>query len=139
MYGKAPERTLVLGADGTGQKRSRVGSAPAARKASAVKTSRKAEAKSGSRSRSKNRRPGDAVTQVHDEVAGLLHDPCSGWVCGHSGQGQFPGAVLDGDQHVQPFEHYRLGHEEVARAAGTPKRSRSRRAYMMALTISRRS
>ncbi|GAA3610329.1 hypothetical protein GCM10022419_114160 [Nonomuraea rosea] len=48
--------------------------------------------------------PGDAVTQVHGQVAGLLSRPCSGRVCGYSGQVQSRGAVLDEDQHIQPLE-----------------------------------
>ena len=46
----------------------------------------------------------EAVTQVHGEIAGLLHHPCPGRVRGHPGQVQSSGAVLDEHQHVQPFE-----------------------------------
>lgn len=46
----------------------------------------------------------EAVTQVHGEVAGLLHRPCPGRVRGHPGQVQSSGAVLDKHQHVQSLE-----------------------------------
>jgi hypothetical protein len=36
-------------------------------------------------------------------------------VSGYSGQVQASGAVLDEDQHIQSFEHYRFDYEEVAR------------------------
>ncbi|WP_425465608.1 hypothetical protein [Nonomuraea turkmeniaca] len=59
--------------------------------------------------------PGDTLPPVHHQVAGLLHRPCSGRVCGHSGQVQSPGTTLDEDQHIQPFEQCRLDHQEVTR------------------------
>ena len=55
----------------------------------------------------------EAVTQVHGEVAGLLHRPCPGRVRGHPGQAQSSGAVLDEHQHVQPLEEHRFHHQEV--------------------------
>ncbi|MEV6032810.1 hypothetical protein AB0L65_16745 [Nonomuraea sp. NPDC052116] len=54
---------------------------------------------------------GDALPQV----AGLLDRPRPGRTRGHPTQMQPPSAVLDDDQHIQPFEQYRLDHQEVAR------------------------
>jgi hypothetical protein len=55
----------------------------------------------------------EAVTEVHGEVAGLLRCPCPGRACGHPGQVQPAGSVLDEHQHVQPLEQHRLDDKEV--------------------------
>jgi hypothetical protein len=49
-----------------------------------------------------------AITQVHDEIAGLLHRPRTGRLRDHSAQVHSSGAVLNEHQHVQPFEQHCL-------------------------------
>ena len=55
----------------------------------------------------------EAVTQVHGEVAGLLHRPRPGRVSGHPGHVQSSGAMFDEHQHVQPLEQHGFHHQEV--------------------------
>jgi len=55
----------------------------------------------------------EAVTEVHGEVAGLLHRRCPGRARGHPGQVHLAGAMLDEYQHVQPLQQHCFYHQEV--------------------------
>jgi hypothetical protein len=55
---------------------------------------------------------GDALGEVHQQVAGGLGGPCSGRVCAHLEQMCSAGAMLDCDQDLDPPEHDGVhGHE----------------------------
>ena len=56
----------------------------------------------------------DPLTQVEEQVAGLLGHPFTGWVGGHPGQVHSPVGDFDEDQDVQPAQQHRLDGEEVA-------------------------
>ena len=47
---------------------------------------------------------GEAVGEVHQQIAGGLGGPCSGWVRADPGQVCSAGTVLDRDQDVDPPE-----------------------------------
>ena len=53
------------------------------------------------------------LAEVHRQVPGLLGDPSAGRVRGHAGDMQFPGRMLDEDQHVQAAEQHRVDVQEV--------------------------
>jgi hypothetical protein len=61
----------------------------------------------------------DAVAEVHQEVPGLLCDPCSGWVGGDSCDVYASGAVFDDDERVEAAEEdgVDVGEVDIARIA----------------------
>ena len=59
--------------------------------------------------------PAGLFGEVHDEVAGLLHDPRSVRMRGDAEQVDASGGHVHHDQHVQPFEQDRVDVEEVDR------------------------
>jgi hypothetical protein len=54
------------------------------------------------------------LAQAHDQVAGLLGDPCPGRVRRGAGDVHDPGGVLDEEQHVDPLEQHGVDMEQVA-------------------------
>jgi hypothetical protein len=91
------------------------------------------------RSRTKNRKPGGVLAQVHDEVAGLLRSPESVGMSGHAQDVQVAVADLEHEQHVEsPQRERAVDVEEVDREhagrlgaqklpptnVGVPRRSR---------------
>ncbi|MEV4360937.1 hypothetical protein [Nonomuraea sp. NPDC049625] len=57
----------------------------------------------------------EPLAEVHEQVSGLLGRPSAGRVRGHARDVHTPRRHLDEDQHIQPFEQYRLDHQEVTR------------------------
>ena len=66
-----------------------------------------------SRSRMKNLNLGRAVTEVHQQVAGLLGDPGSGWVGGDTQQVHAAGGMLHDEQNIEPLPQQRVDAKEV--------------------------
>jgi hypothetical protein len=56
----------------------------------------------------------DPVSQVHEQVAGLLGSPCAVRMGGHTQDVHAPGHDLHDEQHVQTLEEDRADMEEVA-------------------------
>jgi hypothetical protein len=55
----------------------------------------------------------EPLIQIQGEVAGLLHSPRAGRVCGGAGQVHRAGAVPGEHQHVPPFQQHRVSVREV--------------------------
>src|SRR5438270_415165 len=56
---------------------------------------------------------GDAVGEIHQEAAGGLGGPRTGWMCAHPNQMCPAGAMLDCDQRVDPSEQHGVYVQEV--------------------------
>ena len=56
------------------------------------------------RSRTRNRKRGGAVVEVHQQVAGLLGGPGSGRVAGRPEDVDVAAADFQGEEHVDPFQ-----------------------------------
>jgi hypothetical protein len=80
-----------------------------------TRTASKAAVNLASRSRIRNRKPGGVVAEFHEQVAGLLGDPGSGWVGGDSGDVHSAAAVLDHDEQVEAAEEDGVDVGEVDR------------------------
>jgi hypothetical protein len=59
--------------------------------------------------------PGDILTDLHDQVSGLLCDPRPHWMRRHPEHMDPTGRDLDREQDVQPLEQHRVHSEEVHR------------------------
>jgi len=57
----------------------------------------------------------DPVREVHDQVAGLLGNPCSVWILGHPEDMHPPGRYLHDEEHIHSPEKDSVHGEEVAR------------------------
>ncbi|GGS69029.1 hypothetical protein GCM10010156_29980 [Planobispora rosea] len=55
----------------------------------------------------------DLVTEVHEQVAGLLNRPRSGQVGGHTEDVHAPGGDFHDEQHMQALQEHRVDVEEI--------------------------